>query len=427
MVPAGYDATTLNHWLWWKLRCFEAGGEEFQKLFESVIKRTNPEFMSIRPYGNVGDRKTDGLFFAKGIVFQVYSPDELTQTALKKKIREDLAGAAKHWKAALKKWVFVYNVRRGLPPDIPFLLNAEKSKYRKVKLEALSSDELWERARDLPLSKRSEILGAPVGYESAFGLPVNTADAKKLKGGRFVVVHDVLSPINPEAAMKALRPDKPLGPPVRVRPIVPKGTWQVAARVQEKLIEDAIERSRALLPKFAVFSLAPIPLAIHLGFLLSDRVDTRLFQFDRDRGSWAWRSKKVSAQPVPVAGLLGTTQSQPVDAVVRVSVSARVTPAVTSKIVRGQPVQFDIAVKNPDVAWLTSSSQVAQVALAFRAVLANIRAHLPRCRRVHLFAAVPAPVALSLGQAINPRMNPPVHLYEYGSPKYRHVLTLGEG
>jgi hypothetical protein len=63
----------------------------------------------------IGDRKCDGLFFEKGVVFQVYSPDELTQAALKKKIREDLAGAVKHWKTAVTEWVFVYNVRPGLP------------------------------------------------------------------------------------------------------------------------------------------------------------------------------------------------------------------------------------------------------------------------------------------------------------------------
>ncbi len=427
-VPAGYDATTLNHWLWWKLRCFEAGGEEFQKLFESVIKRTNPEFMSIRPYGKIGDRKTDGLFFAKGVVFQVYSPDELTQAALKKKIREDLAGAVKHWKTALKKWIFVYNVRRGLPPDIPFLLNAEKAKYPKVKLEPLSSDELWERTRSLPLSKRCEILGPPVGYESSFGLPVSKADAKKLSDGRFVVVHDVLSPINTDAAMKALRPEAALGPPIHVRPAVPAGMWKVAAEVQENIVKEALDRSRQLLAKFAVFSLAPIPLAVHLGFLLSDRVEARLFQFDRDRASWSWRSTKATAPTVPVVGLLGATVAKAVDVVVRVSVSARVTPAVTRKVVRGHPVEIDVAVKHPDVAWLTSSSQVVQVVQAFRTVLANIRAHVPRCRRVHLFAAVPGPVAVALGQTINPRMNPPVRLYEYDHqrlPKYRHVLTLG--
>ena len=92
-APNGYDPITLVHWLWWKLRCHEGSAEDFQKLFENVIKRAHPEFMQIRPYGNIGDRKCDGLFFEDGVVFQVYSPDELKQAEVQAKIEEDLAGA----------------------------------------------------------------------------------------------------------------------------------------------------------------------------------------------------------------------------------------------------------------------------------------------------------------------------------------------
>ena len=36
-VPHGYDPVKLYHWLWWKLKCFEAQGTEFQQLFERVM------------------------------------------------------------------------------------------------------------------------------------------------------------------------------------------------------------------------------------------------------------------------------------------------------------------------------------------------------------------------------------------------------
>lgn len=50
-------------------------------------------FERIRPYGKFGDRKCDGLIESEGIVFQVYSPDELKQSEVQKKIDEDLNGA----------------------------------------------------------------------------------------------------------------------------------------------------------------------------------------------------------------------------------------------------------------------------------------------------------------------------------------------
>ncbi len=198
-APNGNDPVTLVHWLWWKLRCHEGSAEDFQKMFENVIKLAHPEFMQIRPYGNIGDRKCDGLFFEAGVVFQVYSPDELKQAEVQAKIEEDLAGAVDHWRdKGLKRWVFVYNCRRGLPPDIPATLNAQRAKFPSVELDHLSSDALWEKARGLTLQQRCEILGAPFGYEHLFMLPDGTAgDAiDKIRRGHFVVVHDVMSPIS---------------------------------------------------------------------------------------------------------------------------------------------------------------------------------------------------------------------------------------
>ncbi len=102
MAPSGYDPITLNHWLWYKYQCHERSPTDFQRLFEEIIKRARPEFIQIRPYGNIGDRKCDGLFHADGTVFQVYSPDDLKQAELQKKIKEDCDGAVKHWKKRSK-------------------------------------------------------------------------------------------------------------------------------------------------------------------------------------------------------------------------------------------------------------------------------------------------------------------------------------
>src|SRR5437867_4054214 len=149
-MARGYDPLTLHQWLWWELRCVDATFEGFQQLFESVMKRVDRRFMSIRPYGNIGDRKCDGLFFEDGVVFQVYSPDELTQAAVQAKIEEDLAGAVEHWgERGLRKWVFVYNTRRGLAPDIPGTLGAQRRKYPWLAIEHLDNDALWEMVRGL--------------------------------------------------------------------------------------------------------------------------------------------------------------------------------------------------------------------------------------------------------------------------------------
>jgi len=158
----GFDPTTYIQSLQFKLRCYEASGEDFQRLFEDIIKRATPEFMQIRPYGNIGDRKCDGLLYADGTIFQVYSPDALKQAQLKKKINEDFDGAVKHWGDTLKKWVFVYNVRQGLAPDIPKILQQKQKQYPNIEIDHWSNHYLWEMACGLSLQQRAEVLGAPV-------------------------------------------------------------------------------------------------------------------------------------------------------------------------------------------------------------------------------------------------------------------------
>jgi hypothetical protein len=79
--------------------------------------------------------------------------------------------------------------------------------------------------------------------------------------------------------------------------------------------------------------------------------------------------------------------------------------------------------------WLRSPSQLQELTKVLRQTLAAIRAKVPRCKAIHVFYAGPTGGAIVLGQIINPRMNPPVHLYQYSqqtSPRYQHALTLTE-
>jgi hypothetical protein len=431
MVPGGYDPITLNHWLWFKYQCHEGSPTDFQRLFENVIKRTRPEFVQIRPYGNIGDRKCDGLFHVDGTVFQVYSPDELKQAELQAKIEEDLDGAVAHWKDALKNWVFVYNARRGLPPDIPGELERQRARHPRVAIDHISSDKLWEMARGLTLQQRSEILGAPNGYEHLFlALGSNSAEVEQaLAEGRFVLVHDLMSPINLRDVAKAMEPSRPFGAPLWVRPDLGGSSWVSAATEQAAIVEDAIKRGRDLLPRFSVFSFAQIPLALHLGFILSDRVEVECHQFDREKGTWRWPDDNADADlEIRSKGVPSRKVAKSGEAVIRVSLSATISPEDTRAVVHGS-VETDLWVRRPDVMWLRSPVQLGVLGNRFREVLGAIRKHMPDCRRIHLFYAGPTGGAVTIGQQINPRMNPPVEVYEFSrqwTPRYQHALTLQE-
>jgi hypothetical protein len=200
---------------------------------------------------------------------------------------------------------------------------------------------------------------------------------------------------------------------------------------QRQVVEGAIANAGHHLPRFAVFSLAPIPLAIQLGFLLSDRVEVRCFQFDRDRRSWTWRPAQVACarSRLRVAGIPADTIPGPCEVVVRISLSASVLPEDTRLICPSGAIEIDISAQRPNVTWLKTPAQLSTLGTRFREVLAAVRRTVPGCTALHLFYAGPTGGAVVLGQQINPRMDPPVVLYQYSRQKtVRHqpVLTLAD-
>ena len=58
-----------------KLKIHEANGQAFEDIFTVIMNYAEPDFQSIKPWGNIGDRKNDGYIKSKGIFFQVFSPE----------------------------------------------------------------------------------------------------------------------------------------------------------------------------------------------------------------------------------------------------------------------------------------------------------------------------------------------------------------
>lgn len=427
-IPSGFDPITLYQWLWFKYRCQESSASEFQKLFEDIFKRHKPEFMQIRPYGNIGDRKVDGLLRADASVFQVYSPDAFTQSELLKKIHDDLDGAVSHWGDSIKNWTFVYNVRRGLAPDIAGVLNEKGKKYPQIKIEHLSNDGLWEILRSLTPQQRAEILGAPMGYEKIFlssSNDVKNNPIAEAKDGWIVLIQDVLSPIDIHEVLTALHPSPIFGAPIYLRPDI--NVWEDGAFYQKNVILDLLEKCRnSSPPRFAVFSIAPIPLITHLGFLLTNNVSTKYFKLHVDTNSWSWPKENIDTK-IHVSGVPDEPVDLECEVVLRISLSDEISPIETDEIVQNISIQIDIFVDHPSLDWIQSQTQVKEFALVFRETLTKIRRKVKRCKRIHLFMAVAAPIALIAGQEINPRMNAPISLYHYNrnsNPRHQFAFTL---
>jgi hypothetical protein len=322
-----------------------------------------------------------------------------------------------------------------VPPDVARLLEEKRTTYPQVELDHWSSDALWEKVRTMPLQQRAEILGAPNGYEHLFFSTHTTDEEIKqhLASGSFVLVQDLIAPISLHAVSDALAPAGPFGAPLFIRPTYAPDVlpWTDTAQQQQHMLAEVLQKGRELVPRFSVFSLAPVPLAVHLGFLLSDRVEVNCFQFDRDERTWKWPTGRRARADMNImfSGLPRSVINEPMEVSLSISLSASVAEFDVQEAAPHSASHMAISVAEPDVMWLRSPKQLQKLTEVLCRTLATIRAKIPRCTGIHVFYAGPTGGAIVLGQTINPRMNPPVHLYQYSQqtlPHYRQALTLTE-
>ncbi|MCZ7673846.1 MAG: SAVED domain-containing protein [Chloroflexi bacterium] len=228
-----------------------------------------------------------------------------------------------------------------------------------------------------------------------------------------VLIQDVLDPVDVHSILTALSPEIPVGAPIFIRPDT--SSWEEAGEYQRQLIADIFAKCRhSVPPRFAVFSIAPIPLIVHLGFLLAYNVPVRYYKLHIDTQSWKWPEVALQAvdENIQVNGVPQETILERSEVLIRISLSAFVGQHETDEVAPGLAAQIDIFVDKPNRTWIRSPKQLDRLSEVFRGVLDEIRQKVPYCQRIHLFCAIPAPAALAIGRQINPRMDPPVSLYE---------------
>lgn len=95
-------------------------GNEFQNFFADLMEKRYPEgdFIRVRPWGKVGDRKNDGYIKSMRTLFQVYAPNEMNEAEAITKIEEDFKGALPYWEEYFNTWIFMHNAWSGLGPGI---------------------------------------------------------------------------------------------------------------------------------------------------------------------------------------------------------------------------------------------------------------------------------------------------------------------
>ena len=138
----------------------DRNGVAFQDWFADLAGYAfGTDFEMIRPYGKEGDWKCDGRLPHSGTYFQCYAPQNITAEAVINKVDADLSGALAKWGDRVKKWVFVHNDKRGVPPQVADHIDKLRNMHPKIDIEIWVKPQLFELFETMSISAREQLFG----------------------------------------------------------------------------------------------------------------------------------------------------------------------------------------------------------------------------------------------------------------------------
>ena len=200
--------------------------------------------------------------------------------------------------------------------------------------------------------------------------------------------------------------------------------WMEAMDFQKRKTTKLVKRIQHC-KKIHYFGFPNISMIIHLGYLLSLRYKIELYQHIRESSSsfWGWKSKnKPKGWKISIDDYENYLKKRPTEIAISISQSAAVKDNDIVELYNNVPI-IRISVNNPRIDDLKNQRQMLELVTKTKRIFDLF----DFSKVLHLFCAIPAPVAFLLGQNISNTMNSKIQLYEFSTssiPKYSKSILL---
>lgn len=173
----------------------------------------------------------------------------------------------------------------------------------------------------------------------------------------------------------------------------------------------------------SLFALGPMPLLMYLGSQLSNKIPLEVYQRHRDTETWTWKTDG------PVAGyrthrLREGTDSRRVAVILSLSANIgmeRLTGAIDERF---SIYELKLEGQSPSPIFLRRREDLAEFRLAYQKLLSQLEAAHGSLEEIHLFPAVPAPVAVLCGRERLPKAHPALVVYDWDRTRGGFGFTL---
>lgn len=182
---------------------------------------------------------------------------------------------------------------------------------------------------------------------------------------------------------------------------------------------EEVEQSRHV----SLFAIGPIPLLSYLGHKLSDKVPVDLFQRHRKNQGWAWQCESAPVTYKTTELQKGTDPSK---VGVLFSLSGKINsnqlPVAIGRTYSLYEVTLDG--QNPNTDFLCQRNDLDVFRAEYRKLLASVVRNHSTATEIHIFPAVPAPIAVSIGLDRLRQVQPSLIIYNHEGPKKGFIQTL---
>jgi hypothetical protein len=177
-------------------------------------------------------------------------------------------------------------------------------------------------------------------------------------------------------------------------------------------VKQRLENGESL--HFSVFAIAPQPLLIKLGTLLSDINRVEVYQLQKEPQTWKWQQDKSSQ----LEYIIHEPLTQYPTVAINLSLSGTITQDRINDVLGSDVSIWTLTIQNPNNDFLKTREQLSLFRQTFRELLNRVKAIHGQDALLHIFPACPVAIAIEIGRVRMPKVDMPYRLYDQN-----HILN----
>ncbi len=195
--------------------------------------------------------------------------------------------------------------------------------------------------------------------------------------------------------------------------------FQVANLVQLFREKVSYSKQAGSSPHYSIFALAPQPLLIKLGTLLSDLYEAEVYQLHRNPKTWKWLEEDVVAK-----FKLFEPQKDAENVALNISLSANISNDRIIKVLGENTAIWTITIDSPDNDFLRNRSQFLEFNKIIRKAFDQIKSRHGQEAFLNVFPAMPVALAVELGRVWMPKADMRLKIFDQNREAGGFIETL---